>query len=85
MRRFGHITGRGPGLLRSLLVEAAWTVYRCHDWARAFVDHVSAGGRARRKLAIVALARRVLIICWGMPTTNTPFSPPRTRTTVAFE
>jgi len=38
MRRFGHITGRGPGLLRSLLVEAAWTVYRCHDWAKAFVD-----------------------------------------------
>jgi len=85
MRRFGHITGRGPGLLRSLLVEAAWTVYRCHDWARAFVDHVSAGGRARRKLAIVALARRVLIICWGMLKTNTPFRPPRTRTTVAFE
>jgi transposase len=77
MRRFGHITGRGPGLLRSLLVEAAWTVYRCHDWARAFVDHVSAGGKARRKLAIVALARRVLIICWGMLKTNTPFRAPR--------
>ena len=77
MRRFGHITGRGPGLLRSLLVEAAWTVYRCHDWARAFVDHVSAGGKARRKLAIVALARRVLIICWGM------LRAPRARATLA--
>ena len=83
MRRFGHITGRGPGLLRSLLVEAAWTVYRCHDWAKSFVDKVSAGGRARRKLAIVALARRVLVICWGMLKTNTPFRPPRTRATSA--
>jgi transposase len=85
MRRFGHITGRGPGLLRSLLVEAAWTVYRCHDWARAFVDHVSAGGKARRKLAIVALARRVLIICWGMLKTNTAFRAPRARAAVAIE
>ncbi|HEV7299612.1 MAG TPA: IS110 family transposase [Tepidisphaeraceae bacterium] len=45
MSRNGHITGRGPGLLRSLLVEAAWTVYRCHDWARAWVDKVSRGAK----------------------------------------
>jgi transposase len=73
MTRNGHITGRGPGLLRSLLVEAAWTVYRCHDWARAWVEKVSRGGKGRRKLAIVALARKILIICWGMLKTNTPF------------
>ena len=52
--------------------------------ARAFVDHVSAGGRARRKLAIVALGRRVLVICWGMLKTNTPFRAPRARTEVAI-
>jgi transposase len=73
MTRNGHITGRGPGLLRSLLVEAAWTVYRCHDWARAWVEKVSRGGKGRRKLAIVALARKILVICWGMLKTNTPF------------
>ena len=76
MSRNGHITGRGPGLLRSLLVEAAWTVYRCHDWARAWVEKVSRGGRGRRKPAIVALARKILIICWGMLKTNTPFRRP---------
>lgn len=76
MSRNGHITGRGPGLLRSLLVEAAWTVYRCHDWARTFVEQVSRGARGRRKLAIVALARKILIICWGMLKTNTPFREP---------
>ena len=76
MTRNGHITGRGPGLLRSLLVEAAWTVYRCHDWAKAFVDKTSRGGIGRRKLAIVALARKILIICRGMLKTNTPFREP---------
>ena len=89
MSRNGHITGRGPGLLRSLLVEAAWTVYRCHDWAKAWVDKVSRGGRGRRKLAIVALARKILIICWGMLKTNTPFrqsaAMPALASTVALE
>lgn len=80
MTRNGHITGRGPGLLRSLLVEAGGTVYRCHDWARAWVDKVSRGSKGRRKLAIVALARKILIICWGMLKTNTPFRVPVLRT-----
>lgn len=84
MSRNGHITGRGPGLLRSLLVEAAWTVYRCHDWARAWVEKVSRGGKGRRKLAIVALARKILILCWGMLKTNTPFREPA-MTSVALE
>lgn len=83
MSRNGHITGRGPGLLRSLLVEAAWTVYRCHDWAKAWVDKVSRGGRGRRKLAIVALARKILIICWGMLKTNTPFRPSNAATALS--
>jgi transposase len=89
MSRNGHITGRGPGLLRSLLVEAAWTVYRCHDWARAWVEKVSRGGKGRRKLAIVALARKILIICWGMLKTNTPFrvsaAMPALDATIALE
>src|SRR5258707_5429201 len=62
MSRMGHITRRGPALLRSLLVESAWVVWRHHDWAQAFVEHVSRGGKGRRKLAIVALARKLLII-----------------------
>ena len=39
--RLGHITRRGPALLRSLLVEAAWMVYRLNDWATLFVEKVS--------------------------------------------
>ena len=81
--RYGHITGRGPALLRSLLVESAWVVYRLNDWARAFVEQVSRGGKGRRKLAIVALARKLLVLLWGMLKTNTPFRPPGARPATA--
>ena len=76
MSRRGHITRRGPGLLRSMLVESAWVVYRHNDWARAFVQKVSRGSRARRKVAIVALARRLLTILWAMLRDNKPFRVP---------
>ena len=74
--RLGHITGRGPALLRSLLVESAWMVWRLNDWAQAFVAKVSRGGRGRRKLAIVALAKKLLILLWGMLKSNRPFRAP---------
>jgi transposase len=77
--RLGHITRRGPALLRSLLVESAWMVWRHNDWARAFVEKVSRGGRGRRKLAIVALARKLLILLWGMLKSNRPFRAPKAR------
>ena len=79
MLRLGHITGRGPALLRSLLVESAWVVWRHNVWAQTFIEKVSRGGRGRRKLAIVALARKLLIILWAMLKTNTPFRSPDVR------
>src|SRR5207302_197326 len=45
MNRLGHITHRGPALLRSLLVEAAWTVWRHNAWAQVFVNKISHGSR----------------------------------------
>lgn len=77
MSRMGHITRRGPALLRSLLVESAWVVWRHNDWAKAFVEKISRGGRSRRKLGIVALARKMLIMLWGMLKRNEPFCPKR--------
>jgi transposase len=79
MIRFGHITHRGPALLRSVLVEAAWSVWRHNAWARAWVEKISRGSRARRKIAIVALARRILVMLWAMLRTNTPFRDPTHR------
>jgi transposase len=42
-------------------------------------DKVSRGGRGRRKLAIVALARKLLILLWGMLKSNRPFRAPAPR------
>jgi transposase len=81
--RLGHITARGPSLLRSLLVESAWVVWRLNDWAQALVAKVSRGGRGRRKLAIVALAKKLLILLWGMLKSNRPFRAPRPREALA--
>jgi transposase len=76
MSRFGHITRRGPSLLRSMLVESAWIVWRHNPWAQAWVAKISRGSRARRKIAIVALARRLLTILWAMLRDNKPFRVP---------
>ena len=79
MSRRGHITRRGPALLRSMLVEAAWVVWRYNAWAQAFVQKVSRGSKARRHVAIVALARKLLVILWAMLKTNQPFRSPGAR------
>lgn len=76
MSRFGHITRRGPALLRSMLVEAAWVVWRHNDWAQAWVTKISRGSKARRKIAMVALARKLLLILWSMLKHNQPFKAP---------
>ena len=63
--RRGRITKRGPAVLRKLLVQCAWCMLRYNRWARAVFDRLSRG-RARRKQAVVALARKVLVRCWAM-------------------
>jgi transposase len=63
--RRGRITKRGPAVLRKLLVQCAWAMLRYNRWARAVFDRLSRG-KARRKQAVVALARRVLVRCWAM-------------------
>src|SRR2546421_720017 len=63
--RRGRITRRGPGLLRKLLVECAWVMLRYNAWARSVYERLSRG-KARKKQAIVALARKLLVRCWAM-------------------
>src|SRR4051794_14271624 len=76
MSRRGHITRRGPALLRSMLVEAAWVVWRYNAWAQAFVNKVSRGSKARRHVAIVALARKLLVSLWAMLRDDRPWRDP---------
>ena len=78
MDRSGHITRRGPSLLRGMLVEVAWMVYQHNAWARDFVNRVSRGIKGRRKIAIVALARKLLVKLWAMLRDNRPWQDPQT-------
>jgi transposase len=66
MDRRGRITKRGPAILRKLLVECAWAMLRYNAWARATWMRLTNNGATRKKPAIVALARRLLVRCWAM-------------------
>jgi transposase len=70
--RRGRITKRGPAVLRKLLVQCAWAMLRYNRWARAVFDRLSRG-KARRKQAVVALARKVLVRCWAMLRDGAPW------------
>ncbi len=63
--RRGRITRRGPAVLRKLLVECAWAMLRYNRWAAALYTRLSRG-KARKKQAIVAVARRLLVRLWAM-------------------
>jgi transposase len=70
--RRGRITKRGPALLRKLLVECAWAMLRYNAWARAVYVRLSRG-KARKKQAIVALARKLLVRLWAMLRDGAPW------------
>jgi len=72
--RRGRITKRGPAVLRKLLVQCAWAMLRYNRWARAVFERLSRG-KARRKQAVVALARKVLVRCWAMLRDGVPWRP----------
>lgn len=62
----GRISKRGPGLLRKLLVECAWCLLRYNSWAQAVWQRLTRGRKGRRKQALVALGRKLLVRCWAM-------------------
>jgi transposase len=64
--RRGRISKRGPGLLRKLLVQCAWCMLRNNSWARAVWQRLTRGRKGRRKQALVALGRKLLVRCWAM-------------------
>lgn len=74
--RKGRITRRGPRLLRKLLVECAWCSLRYNAWARGVYLRLSRGGVSRKKPAVVALARKLLVACWAMLRSGTPWREP---------
>jgi transposase len=71
--RRGAITRRGPAILRKLLVECAWAMLRYNPWAQKVYKRLTGGGKARRKPAVVALARKLLVRCWAMLRDGVPW------------
>jgi len=66
MERQGRISGQGNKLLRNLLVEASWVSLRYNPWARATYNRLLRGSLSRKKIAITALARKLVVKCWAM-------------------
>ena len=81
--RQGRISRRGPSLLRKLLVEAGWVLLRYNPWAQRLMQRLSRGQKTRRKQAIVALARKLLVRCWAMLRDNTEWREPPPATATA--
>jgi transposase len=81
----GHITKTGPSDLRALLVQASWTIWRGRSAAGAELRawaHALAARRGRR-IAVVALARRLSRVLFAMWRDQAEFGVKRPRMTVA--
>ena len=61
----GRISKCGNKLLRTLLVEVSWLGLK-EPWMREIYDKVKHGDKKRSKVAIVALARQLLVRCWAI-------------------
>jgi len=72
-RHQGHITKAGPGEVRSLLIQAAWVCWRTSRQGpfRAWADQVAA--RRGKRIAVVALARRLSRVLYAMWRDETDF------------
>ena len=75
MDRSGHISKQGHRELRSLLVEVSWLALRYNPHLRSVFERICRGTRSRRKIAIVAVARKLLIIAWAMLRDGTTWQP----------
>jgi transposase len=75
--RRGRITKHGSRLVRSLLVEVAWAGLRYNPWVRETYQRIGGGKKSRKKIAIVAVGRRLLVRCWAMLRDGTPWQSAR--------
>jgi transposase len=72
-RRLGHISKKGPSVVRWVLCESSWKVVRYSRSMKAFYERVMAGQKSRKKIAIVAVARKLLSIMRAMLLTGAMF------------
>jgi transposase len=76
IRRVGAISKQGNSYARSLLIESAWTILRnapAEDPLKQWGEVVTK--RRGKRIAVVALARRLVGVLWGMWRDGTFYDP----------
>ena len=74
MRRLGHISKHGPSVARWAICESSWIAIRYSKGLRGFYERVMAGQKGRKKIAVVAVARKMLSIMRAMLLTGEMFN-----------
>jgi len=73
-RRLGHISKEGPSVVRWLLVESVWRAIQKSPALKAFYERIVGGQNQRKKVAVVATARKLLTIMRAMLRTGELFN-----------
>jgi transposase len=79
VERHGHISKRGPSVVRWVLVEATYQVIRHSPALKAFFTRLWRGSPSRRKKALVGTARKLLTIMFAMLRGQSRFEESRLR------
>jgi len=74
IRRLGHISKQGPSVVRWLVVESAWRAIKKSPALREFHERVISGQKGRKKIATVAVARKLLSIMRAMQNSGELFN-----------
>ena len=75
MDRQGRISKRGNPYLRRALNQAAWSAVRSNTYFRAVFLQISGGRKSRRKQAIVAVMRKMLVMAWAILRDGQAYQP----------
>ena len=73
-KKLGHISKQGPSVVRWLIVESAWRAIKKSPALLAFHKRVMCGQKGRKKIATVAVARKLLSIMRAMLQTGEMFN-----------
>ena len=73
--RHGRISKEGTSAARHVLVQAAWAAIKTPGPLRAFYQRVKA--RRGAQIAIVAVARKLAMLCWQLLTRQQDYAYPR--------
>jgi transposase len=77
MDRNGRITKAGNAQLRRMLVEVSWLALQYNPQLRAVFQRICRASRTRRKIAIVAVARKLLTWAWALLRDGSTWNPGR--------